>query len=174
MLDLILLKNKYQEIQSVDKLNKDYLLRLYFDFLFQIDKKKINVEQSKFLHINDGYKIILISKGDSSCTIYFEILNETVVDIQLNKGGEFLPLQPISDLSDVYKLRRALSDLFQSVIKEELFIVENKIKRVKYTVYLNNVNASSSQEYISSYGVIFPWQKKVIESKIYGAWLSTD
>lgn len=177
MLDLNILHDKYQKLQEVGDLNRDYLLRLLLDYILEVDDQKIDVNNSSFLILENGVEIKLVAKQKKHCTIYFEIFgdnNKNYFDIQLKEGGEYLHLQEISDWNDVKKLREALSDLVHSEIKETLIKKDDKIKKAIYRIHHNINDSITTQNYSITLGITFPWQRKSTEVNTYRPWIEKN
>jgi len=171
MLELDRLRKRYRQLQNASDLNEELLLRILLDFVLQVDDKEIDIDNSSFLISEEGFEIQLFATKAKHCTLYLEILNHNIIDIQLKEGGEYLYLQEISDWNDVQKLRGALSDLFTSQIKETLIKTRNKIKKAIYSVNHEINHSPSTQEYSITLGAILPWQKKLTEVNIYEPWI---
>ncbi|MEP1035102.1 hypothetical protein [Ekhidna sp.] len=170
MIDKDEFENYYAKIKS-DEEGIGYILSIVLSLLTQISKKKICLRESKFIIKEDSYLIKLFPKENSCCPIFFEMLNQNEIDIQLNQGGEYLYLQPIQNISDGLKLRNAVSDILRNEIIEEVLKIEGSIRKVTYTVYQTIDGKSRPYVYSNVLGQILPWKKKDREKITYQPWI---
>jgi hypothetical protein len=92
-------------------------------------------------------------------------MEDSIIDIQINTGGEFLYFYKVQDWSSIQELNSMLEILFHSGIHEELVFCDGKLVQAKYSV------KNSDMEFSSVMGNCF-FGKKTFKITEYEPWMN--
>lgn len=159
----------YDSLKNFNEISGELLIKIYLEYVLDIDFEKIDIVKSELI-LNESFQLNLISKKKNNCSIYLEILEGNIVDIQLNEGGEYLYFYKIEDWTNVKNYRSALENLLKFEVKEKLTYCDTKLVSATYTIDYLFDNEVKSNDYTIILGSCFFGKKRITE-KIYKPWL---
>lgn len=159
------------ECRDILLVDKNDILLVILNWILKIDLTKIDMEKSKFINQDYLFELNLYSKNELNCN-FFILIENNIIDIQLNYGGEYLYLCKIESKNDLLKLDEVMSDIMYNDIVEKLIYCNEKVIQSIYTVSHLIDDNIEKQDYILVMGNCFPWNKKTIVEKVYNSWIS--
>ncbi len=150
------------------------VLKTVLELILKIDNSQIDNSQSEFSERNGEYELRIYSKSRENCNLFISFLHENIVDIQLNKGGEYLHLQRHESKHDLDKLDSAMRDILFYPIAETLTFCEEKLIKAVYRVNHNFNGEISQNDYVMSFGSCWPWKSKRVEQNDYLPWINKE
>ena len=96
--------------------------RTIIQALLLIDEKKIREDSDAKIQNDGTFEVRVISQTLNQINVYISIFKDAVIDIQVDRGGEYLYLQGINSDEDLIKLRETFNDLLSKKIETNYFL----------------------------------------------------
>lgn len=161
-------------LDSANEFDGVYLIEVLLDVILELDYDKIDSKCSQ-LEISDSFQVNIISKNGKHCDLYFEVLDDNYLDIQIGKGGcEFLYYFKIDEYSKLNRVKKLIHLLLSTNIDEELTYCNNKL--IKASCFLNFPTGSdineNNQFTIILGGCLFNESKQIVKNH-YQPWFTS-
>lgn len=166
---IIELRNDLLMTKSLDS---SYLIGELLDTVLSLDFEKIDQKKSALM-ISDTFRIDILGEKNKFCDLYFEVLDDNIIDIQIGKGGcEYLYYFKVDDYSKLNKLKLELNELLKMQIQEELtYCNERIIKAHCILIDKGNLGLKNNKEYKIVLGNCLFNAKKSVIKRNYDSWV---
>lgn len=145
--------------------------RTIIQVLLLIDEKKIGKDSDAKIQNEGTFEVRLISQTLNQINVYISIFEDSVIDIQVDKGGEYLYLQEINSDEDLIKLRETFNDLLRNKIETSYYWINDSLRKIEYNVpYINN-SLQLVYRFVTILGAKGLFKKYTVSQKIFEPWI---
>jgi hypothetical protein len=151
------------------KFDVDFITKEILEQILEIEDSKIDEKSSIYLSENKSLDIELLPRNVTNFPIFINLSNN-VIDIQIDKGAEYLYLQEILDFNDLKKLKDTLNDLLSNEVSCELYLKNNEVKKVFYTIPYSENGERKEYSFGKILGATWFWNKNTVEHRKFESW----
>lgn len=164
--DLIELK---KELDTNSSRNND-IIKIVIDELNKVDFEIVDSNKSSIKIKETSFELYLHSTSDNPF-IYIYAEN-SIVEVQIGQGAQFLALTNLADESDIAKFEQVIKDLFHSSFHETLFYKGDNVITAKYCVCLDNCTRDYKFSVHFPIGLNKVFKKKKVTEQLLSAWIT--
>lgn len=145
--------------------------RTIIQVMLLIDEKKIRKDSDAKIQNNGTFEVRLISQTLNQINVYISIFKDAVIDIQVDRGGEYLYLQVINSNEDIIKLRETFNDLLRNKIETNYYLINDSLRKIQYNVPYINDGLESVYRFATILGSKGLFKKYTVSQKIFEPWI---